>query len=70
MKRREFILALGGTAASSAFGLRAARAQQGERMRRIGVVVVPNEDQLGAGRDYRAAFYTRLAEFGWIEGLP
>lgn len=69
MRRRDFILALGSTAAASAIGRRRALAQQSERMRHVCVVVVPNENQIeGPGRDYRTAFYKRMAELGWVEG--
>lgn len=67
MKRREFIVALGGAAASSVSWPLIARAQHGARMRRIGVVVVPDEHQPVA-QDYLAAFRKSLAEFGWVEG--
>lgn len=67
MKRRDFILALGGAAASPALWPRIARAEEAARMRRVGVVVVPDENQPVA-QDYLAAFRKGLAEFGWIEG--
>jgi putative tryptophan/tyrosine transport system substrate-binding protein len=61
MKRREFTLALGGAAAWPL----AARAQPGERVRRIGVLLPYHE------QDARWAFFTafkqRLAELGWVE---
>jgi putative ABC transport system substrate-binding protein len=63
MKRREFILALGGAAAWPI----AARAQQGERMRRIGVLVnVVADDRDQAGR--LAAFRQALQQLGWMDG--
>jgi putative ABC transport system substrate-binding protein len=67
MKRREFISALGGAAASSALWPLGARAQQSERMRRIGVVIIPDENE-PAGRQYFFAVRNSLAELGWIEG--
>jgi len=63
MRRREFILALGGAAAWPL----AARAQDGERVRRIGVLLpAPANDP-----DYQAwvgAFRQALQELGWIDG--
>src|SRR5215831_4959604 len=63
MKRRDFITLLGG-AASWAL---AARAQQGERMRRIGWLWGGGEDDLGLQVD-RTALQEALAKVGWIEG--
>ena len=64
MKRREFITLLGGAAAAWPLG---ARAQQGERMRRIGVltnlVADDPEAQARVG-----AFLQGLQEFGWAVG--
>jgi ABC-type uncharacterized transport system substrate-binding protein len=64
MKRREFITLLTG----SAFAWpRAARAQQGERIRRIGVLMGSAENELG-GQTFNAAFFARLEELGWKRG--
>jgi putative ABC transport system substrate-binding protein len=63
MKRRTFITLLGGAAAWPL----AARAQQGERVRRIGVVMVTKETD--PETPLRAmAFRQALAKLGWSEG--
>jgi putative tryptophan/tyrosine transport system substrate-binding protein len=68
MRRREFITLLGGAAASPSFLWPiAARAQQGERMRRIGVLMPSAADD----EEYQArmtAFLQRLAQLGWLDG--
>jgi hypothetical protein len=62
MKRRQFIAGLG----AAAWPL-AARAQQGERVRRIGVLVSFDEnDPVAKARI--SAFTQALAGFGWTEG--
>ena len=62
--RREFITLLGGAAAAWPI---AARAQQPERMRRIGVVMVTKETD--PETPLRAmAFRQALAKLGWSEG--
>jgi putative tryptophan/tyrosine transport system substrate-binding protein len=64
MKRREFITLLGGAAVSWPL---AARAQQGERMRRIGVLMnLGSDDAEGQARN--AAFLQGLQELGWTVG--
>jgi putative ABC transport system substrate-binding protein len=63
MKRRAFITLLGGAAAWAL----AARAQQGERMRRIGVLMAFAEDDPEA-RARLAAFRQGLEKRGWSEG--
>jgi len=63
MKRREFILALGGAAASVPL---AARAQQNERVRRIGVLMTTADDREGQRR--LTAFREGLEKLGWSEG--
>jgi putative tryptophan/tyrosine transport system substrate-binding protein len=63
MKRREFITLIGGAAAWPL----AARAQQRERMRRIGVLVNwAADDQDNKVR--LAAFQQRLQQLGWTDG--
>jgi len=63
LKRREFISLLGGVAAWPL----AARAQQPERMRHIGVLTnLGADDPLSAIRV--AAFVQRLQELGWTDG--
>ena len=64
MRRREFITLLGGAAASWPL---AARAQQGERMRRIGVLsALAADDPEDQARI--AAFLQGLQELGWTDG--
>ena len=63
MRRREFIAGLGSAAAWPV----AARAQQTERVRRIGVLMGWDEDD-SAGQAEIAAFIKALAELGWVEG--
>jgi putative ABC transport system substrate-binding protein len=64
MKRREFIRRVGGGAAVWPL---AARAQQPERVRRIGVLSIRAESDV----DWRAnikMFQHRLQELGWTDG--
>ena len=64
LTRREFITLLGGAAAA---GPLAARAQQAERMQRIGVLMnVAADDAEGQGRV--AAFQQALQQLGWTDG--
>ena len=64
MRRREFITLLGGAAAAWPV---AARAQPGERMRRIGVLSsLPEDDPEMIAR--RAVFEQTLQGFGWTVG--
>src|SRR6266566_8538499 len=63
MNRREFITLLGGAAAWPL----AARAQQGERMRRIGLLMTyPADDPVGQAR--LLALAQELAQLGWTDG--
>ena len=63
MKRREFITLLGGAAAAWPL---AARAQQGERVRRIGVLMgIANDSE---GQQRMAVFRKTLESLGWSEG--
>jgi len=64
MKRREFIAILGGAAATWPL---AARAQQSDRVRRIGVLVASTADN----PDFQvriAAFTQALQQLGWTDG--
>ena len=64
MKRREFITLLGGAAAAWPL---AARAQQPERVRRIGIFMnLASDDAEGQSRN--AAFLQGLQELGWSVG--
>ena len=64
MQRREFVALLGGAAAAWPL---AARAQQPERMRRVGVLMnIPADDQ--QTQLYLAAFQQGLQELGWTVG--
>ena len=60
MRRRDFITLVGGSAAAWPL---AARAQQTERVRRIGVLIGGETEELRVD-----AFVKRLHELGWIEG--
>jgi putative ABC transport system substrate-binding protein len=64
VRRREFITLLGGAAAAWPL---AARAQHGERVRLIGVLLSTHEGDPGR-RAQLAAFVQRLTELGWAEG--
>jgi putative ABC transport system substrate-binding protein len=63
MRRRDFVVLLGAAAASPV----AARAQQADGLRRIGVLlgVADGDTQAAAGV---AAFTKAPAELGWVDG--
>jgi putative ABC transport system substrate-binding protein len=61
MQRREFITLLSGAAAWPV----AARAQQSDRVRRVGALFGGAKDR---SQSYIAAFRERLAMLGWVEG--
>jgi putative ABC transport system substrate-binding protein len=63
LQRRDFITLLGGAAAWPL----AVRAQQGNRARRIGVLMFADENDPVA-KAYVAAFTQALADLGWTDG--
>ena len=63
IRRREFITVLGGAAGWPVAG----RAQQRERMRRIGVLMPGDENDSELRRRY-SAFTQALADLGWTDG--
>src|SRR5260370_12142753 len=65
MKRREFMTLLGGAAAAWPL---AARAEEREQMRRIGVLIAGLTEKDSEGQLRMAAFRQGLQSFGWIEG--
>jgi putative ABC transport system substrate-binding protein len=64
IKRREFITLLGGTAAAWPL---VARAQQGDRVRRIGVLM-PRDENDPAEKLLLSKFTQALAALGWTDG--
>jgi len=64
MRRREFITLLGGAAAAWPL---AASAQQGDRVRRIGVLM-PFDENEPVAKTYVSAFTRALAGLGWTDG--
>jgi putative ABC transport system substrate-binding protein len=65
MKRREFITLLGCSAAAWPLG---ARAQQGERLRRIGVLPGGQDTDDPRSQPNIAAFLQALQQLGWADG--
>jgi putative ABC transport system substrate-binding protein len=63
LRRREFITFLGGAAAWPL----AARAQQGDRVRRIGVLM-PVDENDPVAKSLLSAFAQALAGSGWTDG--
>jgi putative ABC transport system substrate-binding protein len=63
LKRREFITLLGGAAALPTV----ARAQQGDRIRRVGVLMALPADSPDARARIRM-FQRELQQLGWIDG--
>jgi putative ABC transport system substrate-binding protein len=63
LRRRGFIAGLGGAVAWPL----AARAQQGDRVRRIGALM-PWDENDPVAKTYVSAFTQALANSGWIDG--
>jgi putative ABC transport system substrate-binding protein len=66
MRRREFIMLLGG-AAAAAWPV-AAHAQQSARARRIGVLMGAFDENDTVAKTYVSAFTQALADLGWTDG--
>src|SRR5262249_20164467 len=64
MRRREFVTLVGGAAATWSL---VARAQQGDLMRRIAVLMASGESDYEA-QAWVAAFRESLQKLGWMEG--
>lgn len=67
LKRRDFIAIAGGAGAASQAIPISARAQQPERMRRIGLLLGGTADDTN-GQTQIAAFVQRFQQLGWIDG--
>jgi putative ABC transport system substrate-binding protein len=65
MRRRDFITLVGSAAAAWPV---TARAQQPERMRRIGVLMPGDENDPGRWNPRLSAFTQALSDLGWIDG--
>ena len=64
MRRRQFLNLVGGAAAWPL----AARAQQREPMRRVGILMGSAAADLSEYRAHISAFLQELQKFGWVEG--
>jgi putative ABC transport system substrate-binding protein len=64
VRRREFITLVGGSAATRPF---AARAAQGERVRRVAFLSLMTQNDPDV-KLLRSAFHDRLHELGWLDG--
>jgi putative ABC transport system substrate-binding protein len=64
MRRREFVTLLGGAAVAWSLS---ARAQQSERIRRIGMIVSLEDDDPQTQRRM-AALHRGLQQLGWVDG--
>jgi putative ABC transport system substrate-binding protein len=67
MRRRAFIKLLGATGAAAAAWPLAARAQEAERMRRVGVLMSTAENDAGSKARIEA-FLRGLQQLGWVDG--
>src|SRR6516164_7699101 len=64
MRRRDFIKAIAGSAAVWPLTV---RAQQGDRMRRLGIIIGPTGEE-SETKDRITAFLQELKHLGWDEG--